>query len=79
MPAQRRNCRTPAPAADFRAVREAARQLVRLLDDPELTTQGRTLRDIAAVEEQALSEPWSGVPTRGRSPRSARGRLGGPR
>ncbi|UKY48741.1 non-homologous end-joining DNA ligase [Streptomyces inhibens] len=47
------------------------------LDDPELTAQRWSLRDIAAVEEQARSKPWSGVPTRGRSLRGARRRPDG--
>ncbi|MFI0713536.1 hypothetical protein ACH4SK_23345 [Streptomyces inhibens] len=74
-------CDLDPPGSGFRAVRETARQLVGLLvgllDDPELTAQDWSLRDIAGVEEQARSRPWSGVPTRGRSLRSARRRLDG--
>ncbi|MGY5125248.1 non-homologous end-joining DNA ligase [Streptomyces nigrescens] len=45
------------------------------LDDPQLTAQSWTLKDIAGVLEQAGTRPWSGVPARGRSLRTARRRL----
>ncbi|WP_411133347.1 non-homologous end-joining DNA ligase [Streptomyces sp. C10] len=45
------------------------------LDDPQLTAQSWTLKDVAAVLEQAGTRPWSGVPARGRSLRTARRRL----
>ncbi|MGY5081754.1 non-homologous end-joining DNA ligase [Streptomyces nigrescens] len=45
------------------------------LDDPQLTAQSWTLKDVAAVLEQTGTRPWSGVPARGRSLRTARRRL----
>ncbi|UYB43752.1 non-homologous end-joining DNA ligase [Streptomyces sp. Je 1-4] len=45
------------------------------LDDPQLTAQSWTLKDVAGVLEQAGTRPWSGVPARGRSLRTARRRL----
>ncbi|MFE0375276.1 hypothetical protein ACFW1M_06745 [Streptomyces inhibens] len=74
-------CDLDPPGSGFRAVRESARQLAGLLvgplDNSELAAQGWSLRDIAGAEEQARPKPWSGVPTRGRSLRSARRRLDG--
>ncbi|WP_336048820.1 non-homologous end-joining DNA ligase [Streptomyces sp. CA2R101] len=45
------------------------------LDDPQLTAQRWSLRDVAGVLEQAGSRPWAGVPARGRSLHPARRRL----
>ncbi|QTZ90736.1 non-homologous end-joining DNA ligase [Streptomyces auratus] len=45
------------------------------LDEPGLTPQHWSLRDVAGVLEQAAARPWSGVPARGRSLRTARRRL----
>ncbi|MFE1174909.1 non-homologous end-joining DNA ligase [Streptomyces sp. NPDC058773] len=45
------------------------------LDDPQLDAQRWTLKDVAGVLEQAATRPWSGVPARGRSLRTARRRL----
>lgn len=45
------------------------------LDEPELTPQHWSLRDVAGVLEQAAARPWSVVPGRGRSLRTARRRL----
>lgn len=45
------------------------------LDDPGLTAQRWPLRDVAAVLAQAAARPWSEVPARGRSLRTARRRL----
>ncbi|MCR8575182.1 non-homologous end-joining DNA ligase [Streptomyces sp. Isolate_219] len=45
------------------------------LDDPQLAAQSWTLKDVAGVLEQAGTRPWSGVPARGRSLRTARRRL----
>ncbi|MEV5125012.1 non-homologous end-joining DNA ligase [Streptomyces decoyicus] len=47
------------------------------LDDPHLTAQSWSLKDVAGVLEQARSRPWSGVPARGRALGPARRRLDG--
>lgn len=44
------------------------------LDDPGLTAQRWSLRDVAAVLERTAARPWSEVPARGRSLRTARRR-----
>ncbi|WP_406474022.1 non-homologous end-joining DNA ligase [Streptomyces platensis] len=45
------------------------------LDDPQLTAQSWTVKDVAGVLEQMAARPWSGTPARGRSLRAARRRL----
>ncbi|WP_329179293.1 non-homologous end-joining DNA ligase [Streptomyces decoyicus] len=47
------------------------------LDDPHITAQTWSLKDVAGVLAQARSRPWSGVPARGRSLGPARRRLDG--
>ena len=45
------------------------------LDDPELTAQSWSLRDVAGVLEQARARPWPAATRRGRSLRAAARRL----
>lgn len=59
----------PKPGAPFATPISRGR-----LDDPGLTAQRWSLRDVAAVLEQAAARPWSEVPARGMSLRSARRR-----